>query len=69
MRALLAAVWNMGSAVPARAAHLFARAQFCDKTNWTFAEYDAAAAGDIEFQRDYWKMTESWHGDDKAEHA
>lgn len=42
---------------PAAAIQLAERAQFVkDHPGWTFADYDAAAAGDILFQQEYEKI-------------
>lgn len=48
---------GMASAAPRKALRLAERAQFVkDHPGWTFADYDAAAAGDIAFQREYERM-------------
>lgn len=48
---------GMSRTAPGPAAKLAERAQFVkDHPGWTFADYDAAAAGDILFQVEYEKM-------------
>lgn len=56
MTALYAAMLGMQATAPLKAVKLAERAQFIRDHHWTYAEYDAAHAGDILFQREYEKM-------------
>lgn len=48
---------GMSHTAPKAAVQRAERAQFVrEHPGWTFADYDAAAAGDIAFQREYERM-------------
>jgi len=59
LRALYAAVLGMARTAPAAVLRKYERWLFCQEHGWTFAEYDAAKASDIQLAHEFAKIQQA----------